>query len=108
MPMPDHVEVYKSPKGKKYHLQPCCAGGNAEMQKIHEIEFLHLLRGGEVCRGCIGDPKQFTSMVERDIVKKISIQATDERIRDGDVGFTSFGDKIYTITVRLEIDDNPV
>jgi len=108
MPMPDRVEVYKTPKGKKYHLQPCCAGSNAEMQNIHEVEFLHLLREGMVCGGCIGDPKQFTLMVEHDIVKKISIQATDERIRDGDVSFISFGDRDYIVTVRLEIDDNPV
>lgn len=69
--MPDRVTVYKSPKGK-YHLHPCCAGGNAEEQEIHEVKFLRLIYKGEVCKGCVGDLDEFALIVERDIIRKIN------------------------------------
>ena len=71
MTMPDRVTVYKPPKGK-YHLQPCCAGGNAEELEIHEVTFLRLICEGKVCGGCVSNPEEFASIVERDITKKIN------------------------------------
>lgn len=103
MVMPDLVKIYNLPE-KKYHLHPICAGGDIESQEIHEMDFLHLLREGEVCRKCIGNPESFALIVERDIIKKIRIRIIKNFLQDGDTGVVLIGGKKYMITMRFVIE----
>lgn len=103
MVMPDLVKIYNLP-GRKYHLHPLCAGGNVEAREIHEMDFLHLIREGELCGRCIPDPERFALIVERDITKKIRIRIIKEFLQDGDTGVVLIGGKKYMITMRFIIE----
>lgn len=103
MLMPDLVKIYNLP-GRKYHLHPICAGGNIEAQEIHEMDFLHLLREGEICRNCVSDPESFALIVERDIIKKIRIRIVKEYLQDGDTGVVLIGGKKYMVTMKFIIE----
>ena len=102
MVMPDVVKVYNLP-GRKYHLHPLCAGGNVEAQEIQEMDFLHLIREGELCGRCIPDPERFALIVERDIIKKIRIRIVKKFLQDGDIDIVLIGGKTYIITIKFEI-----